>query len=384
MKDGASGNARISIAEAAWNDVQLTRVDGTVRGSLDALTGSFGWSLADQRGSVDLSARKDGERWNVKVGEGALLALPGERWRLDRDANVSISGPAFDVSPHCWLPPSSHGRICVDAAAVQPGRIRLAGAIEAFDIAGIARRFEDSQRVAGSVSGRWDISSDDAHWRGSATLATNGLRLLDNEADAASGIDLPTLSAVVELHDDRAKISLRGDDGDARVLNVELDVNGFDRTAALDGRATVSVQDLGFLATFTRRVGETAGALSGEFTIGGTVAAPDVLGTLAIRQGRIALTEPRVELTSIDLTMRLSGVEEWDIAGTAQSEKGNLAVTGALKDPAARLANVPRARRRKRLAGVDPRCHGPFGGRHRPGLACGPHLGQRSGRDSAR
>ncbi len=331
VKEGASGSARITIAQAARDDVQLTRVDGAVHGSLDALAGSFGWSLGDQRGSVDLSARKDGDRWNVEADGGALLALPGERWRLDRDTRVLISGSAFDVSPHCWLPLSSRGRICVDAAAVQPGRIRLAGAIESFDIAGIARRFEESQRVAGSVSGRWDVSSDDAHWRGSATLATNGLRLL--EADAASGIELPALSAVVELHDDRANISLRGDNGDARVLNVELGVNGFDRTAALDGRATVSVQDLGFLATFTRRVRETAGALSGEFSIGGTVAAPDVLGTLAIRQGRIALTEPRVELTSIDLTMRLSGAEQWDIAGTAQSEKGNLAVTGALKDP---------------------------------------------------
>lgn len=333
VKEGASGDARIMIAQAARNDLQLTRIDGALRGSLEALTGSIGWSFGDQRGSVDLSARKNGERWDVKVDDGALLTLPGERWRLDRDTSVSISGAAFNVSPHCWLPPSSHGRVCVEAAEVEPGRIRLAGAIETFDIAGIARRFEDSQRVAGSVSGRWDVSSDDRHWRGSAALATNGLRLLDDEADSASGVDLPVLSAFVELQDDRAKISLRGDNGDARVLNVELGVNGFDRTAALDGRATVSVQDLGFLATFTRRVGETAGALNGEFTIGGTVAVPDVLGTLAIKQGRVALTEPRVELTSIDLTMRLSGAEEWAIAGTAQSEKGSVAVIGALKDP---------------------------------------------------
>jgi len=332
VKEGASGNARVTIGQVARNDVQLARIDGAVRGSRDALTGSFAWSFGDQRGSVDLSAHKEGERWDVKVDEGALLTLPGERWRLDRDASVTIAGGAFNVSPHCWLPPS-HGRVCVEAAAVEPGRIRLAGAIETFDIAGIARRFEDSERLAGSVSGRWDVSSDNAHWRGSAALATNGLRLLDDEADSASGVDLPVLSAFVELQDDRAKLSLRGDNGDARVLNVELGVNGFDRTAALDGRATVSVQDLGFLATFTRRVGETAGALSGDFAIRGAVGAPDVLGTLAIRQGRIALTEPRVELTSIELTMRLSGAEEWAIAGTAQSEKGSVAVLGSLKDP---------------------------------------------------
>ena len=144
-----------------------------MRGSLDELTGTFGWNLADQRGSVELSARKDGERWNVTVAEGAVLTLPGERWRLDRNTEVNVANAVYGVSPHCWLPPSAKGRVCVDAAVVEGEHIRLAGAIDAFDIAGIASRLEDARRVAGSISGAgmW--------W---ATTVTGTRRALETEA----------------------------------------------------------------------------------------------------------------------------------------------------------------------------------------------------------
>src|SRR4029453_133549 len=194
---------------------------------------------------------------------------------------------AFDVSQHCWLPPSSQGRVCVDAAGAEGDHIRMAGAIDGLDIAGIAHRFEDTQRVAGRLSGRWDVVGDNGRWRGSARLLTEGLRLLAEPGSAESGVDLPALSAAVDLKDDRAEVTLHADNDAARVLNAELTVNGFDSSATLDGRATVSVRDLGFLATFTRRVGETGGALDGEFAIGGTVATPDVGGTLGIAAGGV-------------------------------------------------------------------------------------------------
>ena len=333
VKEGASGDARISVARVSQNDLLLTRIDGVLRGSLEALSGSFGWNLADQRGSVELSAHKEGDKWSVTVAQGAVLTLPDERWRLDRDVEVNVADAALGVSQHCWLPPSSQGRVCVDAAVVEGDHIRMAGAIDGLDIAGVTHRFEDTQRVAGRLTGRWDVVGDKGRWRGSARLRTEGLRLLDEDGSAGSGVDLPELSASVDLKDDRAEVTLHADNDTGRVFNAEFTVNGFDGAAALDGRATVSVRDLGFLAAFTRRVGETGGALDGEFVIAGTVAAPDMRGTLTISNGRIALTEPRVELTSILLTMRLSGAHQWTIDGTALSDKGRVTVNGALLDP---------------------------------------------------
>jgi translocation and assembly module TamB len=337
VKEGASGNARIDVAQASRDGVRLTRVDGTVRGTLDALTGSFGWNLSgdllEKRGSVELSARKNGDRWNVKVQSGALLTLPGERWRLDRDVDLNIAETVLGVSPHCWLPTSAQGRVCLDAAVVEGEHIRLAGAIEAFDIAGIASRFESAPHVAGRIAGRWDVAGDNGHWKGSARLNTEALRLLDEQDPAAIGIELPTLSAAVELKDNRAEVTLHADTETARVLAADLTVNGFDESAALDGRVVVALKDLGFLSTFTRRLGETAGALDGEFSIAGSVAAPDVHGVLNVRNARIVITEPRVELSAMELTMRLSGTEQWTVDGRAQSDKGRVTLTGALRAP---------------------------------------------------
>ncbi len=333
VKEGASGNARLDAAQVSRGDIRLTRIDGAIRGSLDALTGSFAWDLSDQRGSVDLSARKNGDRWDVKVQGGALLTLPGERWRLDRDVDVNIADSTLGVSPHCWLPTRAKGRVCVDAAVMEGERMRLAGAIEAFDIAGIASRFESAPRIAGRIAGRWDVAADGDRWKGSARLNTEALRLLDEKDLSASGIVLPRLNAAVELKDNRAEVTLHADTDAARVLTADLTVNGFDESAALDGRVVVELKDLGFLATYTRRLGETAGALDGEFAVAGTVAAPDVHGVLNVRNARMVVTEPRVELTAMELTMQLSGTEQWTVSGSAQTDKGRVTLNGSLREP---------------------------------------------------
>jgi translocation and assembly module TamB len=261
------------------------------------------------------------------------MTVPGERWRLDRDLTIGLATTAFSASPHCWLRPSEQGRVCVESALIETDRIRLAGAIDGVELGGIASRFEDAQRIAGPVAGRWDVAADAGRWRGTAHLQTEGLRLIGDDAGSTDSIELPVLSATVELADGRAQVSLHADFDASRVVDVEVTAFGFDGAAPIEGRATVAIADLAFIATFTRRVGETGGALHGDFVIGGTVSAPELRGTLAVVNGRIALTEPRVDLTNVDVAMQLRGADEWTIRGSAQSDKGRVTIAGTLRDP---------------------------------------------------
>ena len=373
VTQGRSGNGRVSVARLARNDRHVDGVELIGQGTPDHIVGTLGWSLGEQHGSADLTADHKSNAWSVVVAEGALMTVPGELWRLDRRLNVAFVDGAFSVSAHCWLPPAGPGRLCIENVDVRDGRIRLAGMFDELPVAAFAVRFEDVAKLTGTVSGRWDVESNAGNWRGAAALETNGFGIVQQSAEQADEtIELPALSADVELTNDRAKVRLRAAHGEERVLDLTADVLGFDSAARLEGHATVAVSDLGFLATFTRRVGELKASLNGEFDIGGTVAQPSLTGALRIQDGRVVLTEPRVELTSVDVSLQLDDWQEWKLRGTARSDDGRVEVTGELIEPLRETrrvhARIEATDLRARIPDVDVRSAGSVDLDWKPGL----------------
>ncbi len=338
LKGQQAVNGRATIARLSRDSLHVDRVELAARGSFDALEATLGWSLEDQRGSMNVSANHARDRWNLTIAEGAQLTLPGELWRLDRRLSATFGDGTFNVSAHCWVHPAGTGRVCIDDAQAHDDVVSLVGTVEALPLDALSLQFEDAPRLTGSVSGRWNVASSSGRWRGTAALQTDDLRLVQDVSQGASqggarGLELPRLSATVDLEDDRTKVRILARNADTQVLDVALNVNGFDADAAIDGHATVTIPDLSFISTFTRRIGDLDGGLSGGFDIGGTLDAPSVSGSLAVTNARAELTEPRIELSSLNLLLRLDGSQQWNLRGTAQSGKGHVEIDGALVDP---------------------------------------------------
>lgn len=331
--DARSGRMHIEIASAARADVRVDQVDFDARGSLDAIDGTLAWSFSQQRGSLTLTARHDSNRWNVAIDEGALLTLPGELWRLDRRATATIEGDAYSVSAHCWQHARDIGRLCVDAAQMRGENASFVGTLDRLHVSVLTSRFEGLEGLAGTVSGRWDLDSDASGWRGTATLETDRLALVDPAAPDEPVLEFPRLAATASISNGGVDVELEAWDEQSRVLNTELRIAGFDGAARLTGHANVAVADLGFIATFSRRIGEIQGALNGAFDIGGSLAEPNVDGVLVVQGARVVLIEPGVELNTVDLTMQLSGVNQIAIHGAARSAEGTLAIEGAVLEP---------------------------------------------------
>jgi len=334
VKEGSSNDARLTIVSVERNDVVVERVEVAARGSLDHVDATLGWSFDNLRGAVDLSANHVDEAWNFAIAEGALMTLPGDLWRLDRRATGTLVDGGVSVSAHCWLTPNGKGRACVDSAAVLRDRVRLAGAIDKLPVEMFTGNFEDLGALIGTVSGRWDVASDAQRWRGTAALETEGLALADATVQNDDhALVLPKVTATADFENDHATLALQAVNSTSRVLDLNLDVGGFDRTASLSGHATVAIDDLGFVATFSRRLGEIKGGLNGVFEIGGSIAAPSVSGELTIRDARAVLLEPHVEITALDLTMQLKDLQQVDIRGSAQSDSGRIDIDGVLFEP---------------------------------------------------
>jgi len=334
LKEASSGDARLRIMRIGRNDMAVERVEVAARGNLDHVDATVGWSFDNLRGAVDLSADRVDKSWRLAVAEGALMTLPGDLWRLDRPAIGTLVDGGVSVSAHCWLTPNGQGRACVDSAAVHRDRVRLVGAIDQLPVEMFTGTFEDLGAVIGTVSGRWDIASDAQRWRGTAALETEGLALADASVQNDDhALVLPKVTATASFDNDHATVVVQAVNSTSRVLDLNLDVGGFDRAALLSGRATVAVDDLGFVATFSRRLGEIKGGLNGVFEIGGSIAAPSVSGALTMRDARAVLLEPHVEITALDLTMQLKDLQQVDIRGSAQSDTGRIEIDGVLFEP---------------------------------------------------
>ncbi len=331
--DARSGRTRIEIASAARGDLRVDRVDVDARGTLDAIDGTLGFSLGEQRGAIAAAARHDSGRWNIVIAEGAVLPLPGELWQLDRRTTATIDGTAYSVSAHCWQHMRDIGRLCVDAAQMRGANANLVGTLDRLHVTVLASRFEGLEGLGGTVSGRWDLVSDARGWRGTAALETDGLALVDPAAAQVPVYDLPRLVATASVSNGGVDIELEAFDEQSRVLNTELHVAGFDGAAALTGHANVTIADLGFIATFSRRIGEIQGALNGAFDISGSLGEPNIDGALVVQGARVVLIEPGIELTSLDLTMQLSGRNQIAIHGAARSAEGSVAIEGAVFEP---------------------------------------------------
>ena len=291
---------------------------------------------------MNVSASHVRDRWKLAIAEGSELALPGALWRLDRRVNATFGNGTFDVSAHCWAHSAGKGRICIDTAQGHDDVMNLVGTIDALPVATLSLQFEDAPQLRGSVSGHWNLDSSAGQWRGTAALRTDGLSLVqdvsqDTVQDASRqqsrGLKLPQLNATVDLQNDRAKVRILANDADTQVLDLELTVNGYDAAANIDGRATLAIPDLGFMSTFTRRIGKLDGALNGALDIHGTLGAPDVAGALTIADAVAELTEPRIELTALNLSLQLDGLRQWKLHGTAKSDKGRVQIDGALVEP---------------------------------------------------
>ncbi len=331
--DARTGRTHVGIASAARGDLRIDRVDVDARGTLDAIDATLGWNFGDERGAIALSGRHDSSRWNIAIDEGALLTLPGELWRLDRRATVTIEGDAYSMSAHCWQHTRDIGRLCVDTAQMRGENASLVGTLDRLHVAVLTSRFKGLEGIAGTVSGRWDLVSDARGWRGTAALETDQLALVDPAAADEPVLDFPRLVATASISNGGIDLELEAWHEQSRVMDGQLHIAGFDGAARLTGHASVAVDDLGFIATFSRRIGEIQGALNGAFDISGSLAEPSVDGALVVQGARVVLIEPGVELTSVDLTMQLSGGNQIAIHGAARSAESTLTVEGAVLEP---------------------------------------------------
>jgi len=293
--------------------------------TLDAAGSPLGLKLA-----LSGSAKDDG-RWNgtLKALDVAIKDAPP--LALEQPAQLAWNGKQFSASETCLA--GGGPKLCVsgnggaDGSASARYRIeqlplalltKLAAPDAPFKADGMIGGHGDVQRAAnGALNGNATIASD----KGSVAYPDNANQPLL----AYTGLALDTTLSPQSTH-----ATLRAAlDHDGKLAG-DVTLTGAPGSAqALSGRVDAALNSLAFVELLTPEVANVKGRLAANYTIGGTIAAPQLAGAVTLKEFATEVPSAGLKLHDGDITVRATDAEHFALDGTLKSGDGTLTLSGA-------------------------------------------------------
>lgn len=268
---------------------------------------------------VVLSAALDPSERRVTISS-LRLDLGDDTWRAEGTPVVTQRGTRVAIDRLALR--STRGLVRIDGEAGTTGAQNLDLRLEGFDLATFEKNLQT--KVSGSLSAT-------AHLGGSAAAP---------DVQAHVTIAAPTVeqvryeSAAVEatIGGGRAAVTARVVQAGPRQLAldasspVRLSLSPFTYAAsgALAGTLRADAIDLTFLGPFLPQVSKLAGVLNADLALGGSVAAPEARGPLAITGGRAYVVPAGLTYDPVEVRLTLEGTAVSIDTLSITSRKGTL------------------------------------------------------------
>jgi len=277
------------------------------------------------RGAADLPR----QRWRGQLASGRLAPKQLAAWTLQEPAALELSATAQSLEPACWR--SAPARACLRLLR-DPRVQRVAFRLEDFAYAYLQPFMPKGWEVDGSIDGSGQIDLTPAGRIAvlRADLATSAGQWTVNERRL---FEFKAGTAQLEQEGDslRARLDLPFAQGLAR-LDARLGPGALLAQRPLSGELEVELPELTWLRLFTTEVTSVEGSIGGKFQLGGTLEKPLAQGELALRDGKLRLATPGIEISPLKGSLRggSEGVLELDVSGF--SGGGEVRIAGRI-DP---------------------------------------------------
>lgn len=322
---------RLKLAEAQAGtriSAATLELDGTaarheLRLAADTAEGDAELAL---RGAANLQR----QTWRGELASSRLAPAKLAAWTLEEPAALELSATAQSLEPACWR--SAPARACL--RLLRDARMqRVALRLENFAYAYLQPFLPKGWEVDGEVGGtaQLDLTPQGRVVVLRADLATSAGQWTVKERKLFE-FKAGTVALWQEGADTlRAKVDLPFAQGLAK-LDATLGPGALLAQRPLSGELRVELPELTWLRLFTTEVTSVEGSIGGQFKLGGTLEKPLVQGELALRDGKLRLATPGIEITSLKGSLRggSEGVLDLDVSGL--SGGGEIRVAGRI-DP---------------------------------------------------
>jgi translocation and assembly module TamB len=315
-----------TVAAARIEAAEVSLLGG---GPLDALRVDLRWLLDDREGHVPFVLAL-GAAVDLEVDAAARLAAPFDDWDADRDVAVSMGAGRLSVSAHCWQRVGGTARVCTDALEIRDDFAEISGRLVDVRAAAVAALIAGLPDMDGVLNAEWQLGRDD-QWRGDAKAAIDEWVLLV-DGDAA-GEALPRLEAELHLEHDNADIRFRGGTPSDVLVEGEGEIVGVSQDAHVAGEVRLNLESLGWVAAIDPRVQDVAGQMTGRALISGTLATPEIRAEVRVRDGQLAMVNPRVSLHDVTAQVVMDEISQVDVEAAGSAGEGTFSLSGQVLEP---------------------------------------------------
>ena len=349
----ASGSAQIGALELSANIAELQPPRGTLTlRAQNVVAGALAFDTLDVSGGGDtashqlelsatgtplaldlaLSGRSgDSGTWNGTLSTLDVAVKDAPKLALEQPAQLAWNGSEFSATEVCLA--GGGPKLCIAGNGAATGAfaaryrieqlplalaVRLASPDAPLRVEGVLGGSGDIRRdAAGALDGRASLASD----RGSVAYPDNASQPLIAYTGLAVDADLAPQSMRATV---RAAL-----DHDGR-LDGEVTLSGPPQSAqALSGRLDASLNSLAFVELLTTQVANVRGRVEAHYTFAGTTAAPELAGSLALKEFATEVPEAGLKLHDGEISVRASDPEHFALDGTLKSGDGTLTLSGS-------------------------------------------------------
>jgi translocation and assembly module TamB len=262
--------------------------------------------------------------------------------KLRSPANITVAGGGFGITEAC-LTDAQGAVLCVAATLAPDGAIDASYSFENVPL-GLANTLAPDTmpgQLSGVVQGRGDIKRGaDGQWLGQASITSPEARLTlaDDIPDAAvagpeTWLLYQNLDLTAKLQGLNATANLTAALQDGGSLEATLEAKNLAaESPGIGGTIDASMPTLAPFAAFLPTIANLDGKVDAKILLGGTVAAPEITGTIDAKGLQADLGQLGIELRNGRLEAEAKRGGGFVLAASVASGKGHLELAGTMSD----------------------------------------------------
>lgn len=267
-------------------------------------------------------------RWNGQLSTLNLQpqAMPG--WRLQQPSRLVYADGAMSMSDVCLT--AGDPVLCVAGSQDKAGNLDANYRLRQLPLTLLMTAFASADmpmRADGILQGDGTIRRSAAGaLSGNASITSAKGTVTYNDRPDRPLLGYDNLALTAKLDPAGQQITLRTElDGGGNIYG-QVGISGPQQ--ALNGQLSLRIGNLAFLELLTSQLAEVKGNANGEFSIGGTLAQPAIIGQATLNGFAAEVPKAGLKLTEGRIVLATSDAKVFQINGRLSSGKGSLSIDG--------------------------------------------------------
>lgn len=271
-----------------------------------------------------------GDRWSGTLRTLDLAIKDAPPLALEQAAALAWDGRQFSAGDVCLT--GDGPRLCVGGNGGGDGALAARYRIERLPLALLARLATPDAplRIEGTLDGNGELRrAADGALAGQASISSAEGSVAYPDSAQQPLLSYRDLAVAAELSPQSTRATVRAALDHDGHLDGEVALGGaIGTTQTLSGRIALNLNSLAFVELLTPEVANTRGRLEANYTLGGTTAAPEVIGEVALREFATEVPVAGLKLHDGEVRIRATDAEHFALDGTLKSGGGTLTLSG--------------------------------------------------------